>query len=328
MLSRVADNLYWMSRYIERADGMARMIQVHQSQALEYAQNDQQLEEFWLPVLQSICAESVHPSEIGVRKIGKTLLFDESFSNSILSCISLARENARMVRDQLSEELWLELNNIYLFFRNGDALDLYNQGSDLLLDRITRFSLVFQGLADATIPHGEGWRFLSLGKYLERADQTSRMLDTLNLRLKEPSRADLMSVLRCCIALSAFRQQFRGHLSLQNVASFLLFSEDFPRSIRFCIRAIDYSLHAISGVPTGTFSNEAEKLTGSTLAMVNFTDWNQVQAKGLHQTLDELQTTLIEIGQRVFETYVLLPSEIKSLGERTSAQLAQAQQQQ
>ena len=328
MLSRVADNLYWMSRYIERAEGMARMIQVHQSQALEYAQNDQQLEEFWQPVLQSICAESIYPIEDGIRKMGKALIFSLSFENSICSCISSARENARMVRDQLSEELWLELNNIYLFFRNGDAEDLYNQGSDLLLDRITRFSLVFQGLADATIPHGEGWRFLSLGKYLERADQSSRMLDTLNLRSKEPTRADLMSVLRCCIALSAFRQQFRGNLSLKNVASFLLFSEDFPRSIRFCIRAIDHSLHAISGVPTGTFSNEAERLTGSTLAMVNFTDRQQVYKKGLHQTLDELQSTLIEIGQRVFETYVLLPSEIKSLGERNSAQLAQAQQQQ
>ena len=87
-----------------------------------------------------------------------------------------------------------------------------------------------------------------------------------------------MSVLRCCIALSAFRQQFRGNLSLKNVASFLLFSEDFPRSIRFCIRAIDHSLHAISGVPTGTFQ-EAERLTGSTLAMVNFTDWQQVYKK-------------------------------------------------
>ena len=178
MLSRVADNLYWMSRYIERAEGMARMIQVHQSQALEYAQNDQQLEEFWQPVLQSICAESIYPIEDGIRKMGKALIFSLSFENSICSCISSARENARMVRDQLSEELWLELNNIYLFFRNGDAEDLYNQGSDLLLDRITRFSLVFQGLADATIPHGEGWRFLSLGKYLERADQSSRMLDT------------------------------------------------------------------------------------------------------------------------------------------------------
>jgi len=87
-------------------------------------------------------------------------------------------------------------------------------------------------------------------------------------------------------------------------------------------------LHSISGVPSGTFANEAERLTGSTLAMVNFTDWQQVMSKGLHETLDELQTTLIKIGQRVFETYVLLPSEIQSLGEKSSAQFIQAQQQQ
>lgn len=328
MLSRVADNLYWMSRYIERAEGMGRMIQVHQSQTLEYVQNDLQMEELWQPVLQSICADQTCLDPNGVRGIGKNLIFSDTFSNSIFSSISMARENARMVRDQISEELWLELNNIYLFFRNGDAEELYNQGIDLLLDRIIRFSIVFQGLADATIPQGEGWRFLSLGKYLERADQTSRMLDTLNLKKRVPSRADLMSVLRCCTALSAFRQQFRGHLSLENIVSFLFFSEDFPRSIRFCIRSIDYSLHAISGVPTGTFSNEAERLTGSALAMVNFTDWNQVYSTGLHETLDQLQITLIEIGQRIFEAYVLLPSEIKSPGEGSSAQLAQAQQQQ
>ena len=150
----------------------------------------------------------------------------------------------------------------------------------------------------------------------------------MNFKTKEPTRADLMSVLRCCTSLSAFRQQFRGNLSLQNVATFLLFSEDFPRSIRFCVRSIDHSLHSISGVPSGTFANEAERLTGSTLAMVNFTDWQQVMSKGLHETLDELQTTLIKIGQRVFETYVLLPSEIQSLGEKSSAQFIQAQQQQ
>ena len=328
MLSRVADNLYWMSRYIERAEGMARMIQVNQSLALEYADNDEQLKEFWQPVLKSICIDEVHLEEVGGRKIGKTLIFSEAYGNSIRSSIYMARENARMVRDQLSEELWLELNNIYLFFRDGGAEELYEQRSDHLLDRIARFSLVFQGLSDATIPHGEGWRFLTLGKYLERTDQTSRMLDTLNFRNKAPSRSDLMSVLRCCIALSAFRQQFRGNLSLQNVANFLLFSEDFPRSIRFCIRTIDHSLHTISGSPSGTFYNEAERLTGSALAMVNFTNLEQVMEKGLHKTLDELQTNLIEIGQRVFETYVLLPSEIKSLGESDAAQLAQAQQQQ
>ena len=105
---------------------------------------------------------------------------------------------------------------------------------------------------------------------------------------------------------------------VKNVASFLLFSEDFPRSIRFCIRAIDHSLHAISGVPTGTFSNEAERLTGSTLAMVNFTDWQQVYKKGLHQTLDELQSTLIEIGQRVLRPMFYYHPK-SSLGERNSS---------
>ena len=328
MLSRVADNLYWMSRYIERAEGMARLVQVNQSQALEYVHKDQQLEEFWNPVLQSICADSVRVDGDDIKNLVYSLIFSENYSNSIYSCLSFARENARMVRDQLSEELWLELNNIYLTFQKQEAQDLYNQGSDLLLDKVTRFSQVFQGLADATVPHGDGWRFLTLGKYLERADQTSRMLDTLNLRPKEPSRADLMSVLCCCIALSAFRQQFRGNLSLENVANFLFFSEDFPRSIRFCIRSIDHILHAISGVPAGTFSNEAERLTGSTLAMVNFSDWNQLKSKGFHESLDELQGTLIEIGQSVFETYVLLPSEIKSVGEHDSAQFIQAQQQQ
>jgi len=327
MLSRVADNLYWMSRYIERAEGIARMVQTNQSIALEYSQNDQQLEEFWQPVLQAICAKEEDLMINGERKIGKSLIFSSSNPHSIWSCIMSARENARMVRDQLSEELWVELNHTYLFFRDGDAEGLYEQGSDHLLDRVTRFSLVFQGLSDATVPHGEGWRFLSLGKYLERADQTSRMLDTLNLRLKQPTRTDLTSVLRCCIALSAFRQQFRSKISLRNVANFLLFSPDFPRSVRFCIRGIDHSLHAITGSPVGTFSNEAERLTGSALAMVNFTDFDQVEEKGLHETLDDIQTMLIEIGQRVFETYVLLPSEIKSLGDRAAMQQAPQQQQ-
>ena len=99
MLSRVADNLYWMSRYIERAEGMARMIQVHQSLALEYAQDDLQIKEFWKPVLMSICAECVTPETGEYRKIGKSLIFSDSYSNSIFSCISHARENARMVRD-------------------------------------------------------------------------------------------------------------------------------------------------------------------------------------------------------------------------------------
>ncbi len=316
MLSRVADNLYWMARHIERAEGMSRMIQVRQGLALEYAHNEEQLELFWEPLLKALCAEWACESGEPAGRVVRNLIFSEAASGSIFSSISLARENARMVRDQLSEELWVELNNAYLFFRSGEAEDLYRQGSHQLLEKVIRFSLVFQGLSDAAIPHTEGWRFLSLGKYLERADLTCRMLNTLNLPAKRPTRADLMSVLRGCVALSAYREKFHGNLSLRNVAGFLLFSKSFPRSVRFCLEHTDRNLHAISEVPAGNFSNEAERLTGAALARVNFTDLDNVLEKGLGEILLELQSTLTKIGQEVFETYVLLPSEIKSLEKR------------
>ena len=153
---------------------------------------------------------------------------------------------------------------------------------------------------------------MSLGKYLERSDLTSRVLDTLTLLDSEPTRLDLMRALRSCSALSAFRKTYRGALTVHNVADFLLYSPDFPRSLRFAIRRIDGQLHEFSGVPAGSFSNEAERLAGSALAQVNFSDIESIMDKGLHESIDDLQKKLIDVGQSIFETYVLLPFEIKS----------------
>ena len=162
-----------------------------------------------------------------------------------------------MVRDQLSEEIWVELNTLYHFINSKEAMLEYRNDESSFFRRVIRFSLVFQGLSDATIHHDEGWRFMSLGKYLERADLTSRVLDTLTFLDSEPSRLDLIRALRSCSAFSAYRKRFRGALTMHNVADFLLFSQDFPRSIRFSIRGVDAQLHKISGVPSGNFSNEA-----------------------------------------------------------------------
>jgi uncharacterized alpha-E superfamily protein len=323
MLSRVADNFYWMSRYIERAESITRMVEVNQSSSLD--SSEEQLEEFWDPVLKAICASETF-KESGKKDLSQFLFFSSDYTYSVKNCLAFARENARMVRDQLSMEMWLELNNIFLFFQSGEAEEIFMQDSQIFFQKVIRFSLVFQGLAGATIPHDEGWHFMALGTFLERADQTSRMLDTLNFQTHIPSRLDLLAVLRSCSARTAFRRQYRGELSMRNVADFLLFSQDFPRSIRFSIRCIDENLHAISGVPSGNFSNEAERLIGSSLAMVNFTNINAVLSIGLHQTIDDLQKKLMKVGQCIFETYVLLPFEIKSVGQTVTAQ-AQAQQQ-
>lgn len=324
MLSRVADNLYWMSRYVERAESLARLVEVRRDTRLETGFGIQS-KKFWSSSLSALYAEEFFQAD-GRTEADEFILFAENWPNSIRNCIYFARENARMVRDQLSDEIWVELNNTYLFFQSGDAKKTFKQNPSHFSQRIIRFSLVFQGLVDATVHHDEGWRFISLGKYLERADQTSRILDTLSLIGSEPSRTDLIGALRTCSALSAYRKRFRGELSLRNVAEFLLFSQDFPRSMRFAIRRIDSYLHEISGVPSGNFSNEAERLIGSTLATVNFTDIATLMDKGLHQSIDELQTKLIEVGQRIFETYVLLPFEIESVSQKMAEQ-TQAQQQ-
>ena len=310
MLSRVADTLYWMSRFVERAEGITRLVEVNRDTELESGGSQDDLG-YWHSALQAMCAEREFETSEW-KEPDAFILFSGKWSSSVLNCINSARENARMVRDQLSEQIWVELNSLYHFLNHEDAAREYGEDASVFFRRIIRFSLVFQGLSDATIHQDEGWRFMSLGKYLERSDLTSRVLDTLTLLDSEPTRLDLMRALRSCSALSAFRKTYRGALTVHNVADFLLYSPDFPRSLRFAIRRIDGQLHEISGVPAGSFSNEAERLAGSALAQVNFSDIESIMDKGLHESIDDLQKKLIDVGQSIFETYVLLPFEIKS----------------
>ena len=311
MLSRVADNLYWMNRYVERAEGVTRLVEVKRDTNLE-AEAKSDKRDYWRSALQAMCASEGAEEEDDLNDPESFILFSKRWSSSVINSINQARENARMVRDQLSEEIWVELNNLYLFLNAPVAHQTYLQDSSKFFRRVIRFSLVFQGLSDATVHQDEGWLFMSLGKYLERADQTSRALDTLTLLGNEPTRLDLIGVLRICSAQSAYRKRYRGDLNLRNVADFLLFSQDFPRSLRFAIRRIDSNLHDISGVPAGNFSNEAERLTGSVLVQLNFSGIDAMLETGLHESIDDLQKKLIEVGQSIFETYVLLPFEIKN----------------
>lgn len=323
MLSRVADTLYWMSRFVERAEGVARLVEIHRDTDLE---SDTRRGDagYWHPTLLAMCAQEQF-DEDELKEPDAFLLFSSQWNNSVFNSINSARENARMVRDQLSEEIWVELNTLYHFINSKEAMLEYRNDEPSFFRRVIRFSLVFQGLSDATIHHDEGWRFMSLGKYLERADLTSRVLDTLTFLDSEPSRLDLIRALRSCSAFSAYRKRYRGALTMHNVADFLLFSQDFPRSIRFSIRGVDAQLHKISGVPSGNFSNEAERLAGSALAQVNFSNIDSMIRNGLHSSIDDLQKKLTEVGQSIFETYVLLPFEIK---RSTPFHLLQAQMQQ
>jgi len=332
MLSRVADALYWMSRYIERAEYLARLVDVNMQSILDLQAGEKE-SEYWKPLLYTFAEGdliSEARADLDTLDVGYFIALAKENPGSIRQCIALARENARSIRDQLSEGIFVELNSISLFLQSDEAERLWHRAPEELCRRVIRFSLVFQGLCDSTLPRNEGSHFIQMGKNLERADKTSRILDMLTYGDIEMPSVSHANVLRSCSALAAYRYEFRGRVSTDSVALFLLFSSRFPRSVRFCAEAINTSLHAISGHAHGHYSNEVERITGSLQGELSFSGLEAIQQTGLHDYIDRLQSRLNEIGQKLFETYILLPSAVKdvTVSQRERAEFFQYQQQQ
>jgi uncharacterized alpha-E superfamily protein len=321
MLSRVANTLYWMVRYVERADNLARLIDVNQQLLLDFESLDsERLRAFWEPIILSNGDEELFGTlyeEAGSAEVIRFLTNDRRNPNSIVSCIASARENGRTVRDQLSDELWEELNSLYLALTTGDVAAQAESDPGPFYAMIRRSAMTFHGIAASTTPRGEAWEFMNLGCHLERADKTTRFLDIANylpngIDGEAPGVLHWSAILRSCGAMGPFRAQFRGEITPENVVQFLVFSHDFPRSVRYCIDLVDQSLHRISGSPRGTFTCEAEREAGCVLSELNFGYAGNAFELGLHTFLDALQGRFNTIGNEVFETYVLMPERVQS----------------
>jgi len=322
MLSRVANTLYWMVRYVERADNLARLIDVNQQLLLDSESLDSdRLSGFWKPIILSTGDEEMFNTlydNVGSNEVIRFLTDDPLNPNSIASCIALARENARTVRDQLSDELWEELNSLYLFSRSTEASRLIQYDPPRYYENIRRSAFTFLGVAASTISRNEAWEFMDLGRHLERADKTTRFLDISSYLPEEieghetvaPGILHWTAILRSCGAMAAFRTA-RHELSAANVLGFLIFSKDFPRSVRYCVERMDLSLHKISGTPQGSFTNESERECGRLLASLSYGSAADVFAMGLHDYLDAMQESFNRIGAQIFETYVLMPERIQ-----------------
>jgi uncharacterized alpha-E superfamily protein len=336
MLSRVANSLYWMSRYLERAENTARLVDVNLQLLLDRrAGDDRALAGHWMPIVQSAGEEtlfqSLHARATG-QNVTEFLVFQPENTNSILSAVSQARENARMVRDQIPAELWEELNRLYLFLWSPRARALMRSSPVEFFHEIKSASLLLQGLTDATVVRNEGWHFIQVGKFLERADKTSRILDVRHTTFQHPgppaatTQGDALAwaaVLRSCSAWDAYKSCHGAEVQPALAAEYLLLSDDFPRSVRFCVQQCDDCLRAISGVADGRFSNEAEKLAGRLLAELQFGTAAEIFAAGLHTYIDVLQTKLNAIGEAIFAAYTFQP-----FAAADGAQLQQQEEQQ
>lgn len=330
MLSRVANTLYWMMRYVERADNLARLIDVNEQLLLDFESLDsERLSGFWQPIILSTGDESAFSElydEASSDNVISFLTEDTRNPNSIFSCIGFARENARTIRDQISDELWEELNAIYLFTRSDEALQLLQENPTRFYEEVRRSSMTVLGISASTTARDSVWDFITLGRYLERADKTTRFLDISTyfptgaegMDLSSPGVLHWSAILSSCGAMGAFRATGL-EINARTVMEYLIYSPVFPRSLRYCISKINATLHRISGTSHGTFSSEAERETGRMLANLSFGDPADIVEMGLHHFLDDVQATLNKIAEEVFKTYVLVR---ESIGDPPAAKPA------
>ena len=315
MLSRVADSLYWMSRYIERAENNARILDVNLQLLLDLGnQSEAEVMDHWAPVIASLeeneLFDSLYKKPDG-KSVAEFVTMQKKNPNSIFSCLSHARENARTTREQISSEMWEQINRLYLFMQSDPAKKLLRTSPHEFCRRVITGSHLFQGITDATMTHGEGWEFIRIGTLLERADCTSRILD-VKYHILLPSGESVggnidtiqwMAVLKSCSALEAFCKLYVGQVAPWKVAEFLITHSDFPRSIRFCIDSLDVALHRISGGPETHFANEAERLSGRLRSEVDYVTIGEIFEFGLHQYLEAIQERLVEVSDAMYATY-------------------------
>src|SRR6478736_4451510 len=314
MLSRVADALFWLSRYTERAENNARMMDVNLQLMLDVQplSNNQHWESIICTLEDTQLFAKLHPELTGDAVVD-FVTFERKNPNSIYSCIATARENARTVREQISVEMWEQINRMYLFFLTGDAKRLFDSTTYEFFKWTLEASQLFQGICEATMAHDEGWEFIQLGKFLERADRTSRILD-IKYHILLPSGEQVggnvdtvqwMAVLKSCSALEPYRKHYRGQVKPWKVAEFLVKNQTFPRSIVFCVDSLDYSIHEITGVDRGDFQYkvEAERLSGKLLADLCFVTIDEIFRIGLHEYLDRMQGRLIVIANAIYKEF-------------------------
>jgi len=319
MLSRVADSLYWMSRYIERAENIARLLDVNLQLLLDFEEMDgDKMKEHWEPVIRAAGEEKLFYElydEADSTNVTDFLTFNRENKSSVISCMLAARENARMIRDQISSEMWQCLNQAYLFLKSNNAKRVWDSGPYEFYKQIQDYSHLFLGLADSTFSHKEGFYFMQVGKFLERADKTSRILD-IKYHILLPSVDEVGgavdavqwgAILRSCSAFEAYHRLFVSSVNPYKVSDFLIFNEHFPRSIKFSIRELDRNMHRISGCPLNQYSNEAERHSGRILSEMTYSGIDDAFNRGLHEYLTGLQGQLIEIGKAVFDTYMFHP---------------------
>ena len=311
LLSRVADSIYWMARYIERAENVARFIGVNLNLQIDLPLAPSQQ---WQPLIDTSGDSEMFRERFGVAtqaKVIEWLAYDTTNLSSIASCLRFARENARSVRETISSEMWAQVNSMYLQIQTQRSLP----EPERMLDAFREIRMgchLFEGVTDATMSHNEAWHFMRLGRMLERADKTSRILDVKYFMLL-PSIRDVgtpyddihwSAVLKSVSGFEMYRKKY-GRIAPSDVVDFLVMDNEFPRAVRFCIKSASESLQSVTGTPIGAFRYRSEQLMGQLRAELDFTSVDTVIRSGLHEYLDRLQIKMNAIDNSLRDDFAV-----------------------
>ena len=310
MLSRVADCVFWMSRYIERAENAARFVDVNLNLILDLGGT---LTNQWEPLIYTTGDHKLFYERYGEatqKNAVAMLTFDEENPNSIVSCLKYARENARTIREIIASPVWEELNKFYLLVKDAARNGKAAENTFEFFSQVKHHGQLIVGMMEATMSRGEAWHFAQLGRLLERADKTSRILDVKYFILL-PSVTDVgtpldsiqwSALLKSASALEMYRKR-HGQIAPLEVAEFLILDAEFPRALRFCLRGAEDSLHAITGTEPGTFRNQAERRLGQLRSELDYAQISDIIEQGLHEFIDGFQNKLNLAGDAIHETF-------------------------
>ncbi len=317
MLCRVADSLFWMSRYVERAENTARLVEVNLQLLLDSeALRNGRVEAYWGPMLHSTGDRSIYDGlydEINSQNVMEFLTFNSRNPSSIISCVKAARENARMIRDQITEEMWETLNRLYHYIKKTSQFPIGHSGLYDSFRQVKEYSSLFVGITESTYNHQVGYEFMRAGRYLERAEKTGRIIDSKQhlLEYAEDQRSAAIiewgAVLRATSAFPAYQQAYRSDVRPLHVLELLISSRNFPRAMLFCLNELQRSIHAISGCPVTHYSNEAERLCGRLISQLNYTSMQEMVERGVHEFLVHVQKEIEKITVELSQQYMFFP---------------------
>jgi uncharacterized alpha-E superfamily protein len=332
MLSRVAESVYWMSRYIERAESVARFVDVNYNLTLG---DSSSLAEQWSPLIYTTGDQEDFRNRYGKanrEKALKFLLFDAENPNSILSCVSRARESARTVREVLPSSFWEQLNRFRMLVVDAsESGDACSQPYDFCA-AVRTASQLLTGIANSSMLHDEAWSFKVMGRFMERADKTSRIVDVQYFLLLPKvedvgSSIDVIrwsSLLRSADALEMYRRT-HGRIVPEKVAEFLILDPIFPRSIRFCANQVEKCLGDMRQSDPQREELPSEKLTRQLTSRLNTVRIEEIIDQGMHAFIDQFQGAINALGNVVYADFFNTENQAKRFVDQRQRRILQRQ---